>query len=90
MVTDMEESDSGNGGSVTPQFIYPEESNNEDSLSDPPSAEPTLEPGTPSEKYTKEPISEPDYDALSEPSMTTREDSMVKLDPRDIVRYQKG
>ena len=33
--------------------------------------------------------SEPNYDALSEPSAPTREDSIGCLSPKGIVRYQK-
>ena len=32
---------------------------------------------------------EPDSDALSEPSVPMREDTMGHLSPKDIVRYQK-
>ena len=53
-----------------PLSIYPEDSDDEESLSDPPSFEPTLEPGPPREKPTKEQTLEPDDDALSEPSET--------------------
>ena len=55
-----------------PLLIYPEYSNNEEYLIDPPSMEPTPDPGTPSEKPTKEPTLKPYSDALSEPSMPTR------------------
>ena len=70
-------------------LIYPEDYNDEDSLSNPPSAEPTPEPGPPSKKTTKETTSEPDSDYLSEPSAPTREDSIGCLSPKGIVRYQK-
>ena len=69
-----------------PPLIYPEYSDNEESLNDPPSADPTPDPGPPSGKTTEEPTSEPDFDALSEPSAPTREDSMGNLSPKDIVR----
>ena len=59
-------------------------------LSEPPSTDPTPEPGPPSEKPTKELTSETDYDALSEPSAPTGEGSMGNIPPVDIVRYQKG
>ena len=52
--------------------------------------EPTPDPGPPSEKTTKEPTLEPNYDVLSEPSAPMREDSMGHLAPKEIVRYQKG
>ena len=74
-----------------PLLIYPHESNDEEdnsceSPSDPPSADITLEPGPQREKPTEETTSEPNYDALSEPSALTREGSMGKLSPVDIVR----
>ena len=72
-----------------PPLIYPEDSDNEDSLSNPPSADPTPKPETPSENTTKEPTLERDYDALSEPSTPMREDSMGQLYPKDIVIKQK-
>ena len=56
----------------------------------PNSADPTTEPGPPSEKNTDEPTLESNSDALSEPSAPTREDSMEYLSPRYKVRYQKG
>ena len=63
-------------------------------MSDPPSTDPTPyltpDPGPPSEKNTKEPTSEPDYDYLSENSATMREGSMGHLSRKDIMRYQKG
>ena len=68
-----------------PLLIYPEDTNDEDYLSDPPSADPTPEPGPLSRKSTKKQPSEPDSDALSEPSAPTREVSMGKLPPKDIV-----
>ena len=86
VVTDIEDSNSDDEYSWTPPFFYPEDSNDEESLSDPPSAEHTPEPVSPSETPTKELTSEPDYDALSEPSAPTREDSMGNLSPKDIVR----
>ena len=86
MVTDMEDSDLDNKDSMMPPLIYPEESDDEESLSNIPSVEPTLEPGPPSEKPTEEPTSEPNYDALSEPYVPAREDSVVCLAPKDIVR----
>ena len=75
--------------SLMPPLIYSEDSNNDYSLRNPPPVEPTLEPGPPSEKTTEEPTSEPDSDALSEPSVPMREDTMGHLSPKDIVRYQK-
>ena len=72
----MEDSDSENKDRIMPPLIYPEESDDDNSLSDPSSAEPTLEPGPSSDKPTKELASEPDYDALSEPSTPTRGYSM--------------
>ena len=85
MVTDTEDSDLDDKDSATPSLIYPEESKDEESLSDPPSAESTPEIGPPSEKTTKELTSEPDYDALSEPSAPTRENSMGHLSQTYIV-----
>ena len=90
MVKDTEGSDSYNKDILIPPLIYPEEFNDEDYLSNPPSTDSTPEPVPPSEKSTKELTSEPDYDSLSEPSAPTREDSMGRLSPNYIVRYQKG
>ena len=73
-----------------PPLIYPEESYDEESLSDPTSGDSTLDPGPPSIKPTKELTSEPNSGALSEPSVPTREDSMGHLSQKDTVRYQKG
>ena len=89
MVTYTEYSELEEKDSVMPPLIYPEKYDNEDSLSDPPSVEPTPDPGPLSEKPTKEPTSGPDSDALSEPSAPRREDSMGHLAPGDIVQYQK-
>ena len=77
---------------MIPPLIYPEDSGDEekitgDSPSDPPSVDPTSEPGPQSEKHTKEVTFETNYDALSEPSAPTREGSMGHLAPGDIVRY---
>ena len=46
------------------QLIYLEDSDDEDSQSDSPYAEPTPEPGPPSKKTTEGLTSEPDYDVL--------------------------
>ena len=86
----MEESDSNDKDIVMPPLIYLEESDDEEYLINPPSTEPTPELRSPSEKTTKEPTSEPYYDALSVPYAPTREDSVGKISPKDIVRYQKG
>ena len=67
---------------MMPPIFYQEESEMEESLSDPPSVEPTLEPVPPSETHIEEMTLVPDSDALSEPSVTTREDSMGHLDPK--------
>ena len=53
VVTDMEDSDLDDKDSVMLPLVYPEDSNNEESLRDPPSTEPTPEPGPPSRKKTK-------------------------------------
>ena len=90
MATDMDDSNSDDKDNVIPPLIYPEDSKNEESLSDPPSAEPTPETGTRIEKPTKEPTSESDFDALSEPSAPTRNYFMGHLPPKDTVIYQKG
>ena len=74
--TETEDSNSDNKYIMIPQLTYPDYSYKKYSLSGPPSAEPTLEPGPPSENPTEKPTSEPDFDALSEPSAPTREDSM--------------
>ena len=55
VVTDMEEINSDDKYSVMPPLIYPEDSGNEkdnphESLSNPPFADPNLEPGPPNEK----------------------------------------
>ena len=63
MVTETEDSNSDDKDSMMPPLIYPGDSNDEESLSNPPSAEPMLEPGTPSEKSTEEPTLEPDSNA---------------------------
>ena len=76
MFTDTKDSNSDNKDSVMPTLIYLEDSDGEEYLSNPPSSEPTLEPGSPSEKSTKEPTLEPDSDALSESYTPTRENLM--------------
>ena len=53
--TYMEDINSDDKDSVMLPLIYPEESNNEESLDEPPSAEPTPEPRTPSVKPTLQP-----------------------------------
>ena len=58
VVTDMEVSNSDNEESVMPLLIYPEESNNKEdtpceSLSEPTSADLTLEPGPPSKNLPR-------------------------------------
>ena len=53
MVTDAEEKYSYDNDNVVPLLIYPEESDYKYYLSDPPSADPILEPVTPSKKPTK-------------------------------------
>ena len=90
VVTDTDDSDLDDKDSVMPLLIYPENSEDEEYLRDPPSADPTTEPGTPSEKPTGKLTSKPDYNTLSEPSAPTREDYMGHLSPKDIERYQKG
>ena len=90
MVTDTEDSNLYNKDIVMPQLIYTEDSDDDESLRDPPSAEPTPETGPPSKKTTEEPTSEPNYDAISEPSAPMREDFMGHLSPKDILIYQKG
>ena len=70
---------------MTP-LIYTEEYDNEESPSDPPSAEPTPEPRISSGKPTKEPTLKTDYDALSEPYAPTGEGNMENIAPKDIVR----
>ena len=57
MVIDMDYSNSDDEDIFMPPLIYPEDSDNKESLIDPPSAEPTPQPVTPIEKPTKEPIS---------------------------------
>ena len=86
MVTDTEDRDSDDDNIVMAPLIYPEDSNNEESLSNPPSAEPALEPGTPSEKPTEEPTSENYSDALPETYAPTREDPMGPLSLKYIAR----
>ena len=85
-----------------PLLIYPEESDDEESLSnptslvptfveatsvEPASVEPTPYPGPPIKKPTKELTPQPDSDALSEHSTPTREGSMEHIAPKDIMRY---
>ena len=53
VVIDIDDSDSDNKDNVMPPLIHPEDSNNENSLSNPPSTEPTLDTVPPSEKPTK-------------------------------------
>ena len=70
VVTYMEDRNSDEEGSGMPPLISPEDSDDKEdnpceSLSNPPSAEPTLEPGSPSENPNNETTSEPDSDALS-------------------------
>ena len=65
VVTYTEEINSDDKDSMMPLLIYPEESNNEESLRDPTSVEPTPEPVPPNEKPIEELISEPDSDVLS-------------------------
>ena len=89
VATETEDRNSDDEGIVMTPLIYLEDSDNEESLSNPPSAESTPEPGPPSEKTTKEPTSEPDSDALSQPSTPTREDYMGRLAPKYIVRHHK-
>ena len=90
MFRDRLYSDLENEDIFIPLLIYPDYSDDEDSLSNPPSADPTPDPIPPSGKPTEEPTSEPDYDALLEPPAPTREYSVGTLSPKDIVRYQKG
>ena len=90
MVTDTDDSDSGNIYIVMSQLIYLDDSNDEESLSNPSCMGLTLYPVTQSENPTKEPTSEPDYDALSELSAPLREDSIGHLSPKDIVKQHKG
>ena len=89
VATDTEDSNLNNKDIMMPPLIYPEESDNEEHLRKSTSAETIPKPGPPNEKPTKEPTSETDFDALSEPSTPTGKDSMGHLAPRDIVRYQK-
>ena len=70
---------------MIPPLIYLEDSDNEESLIYPPSEKPTSEPRPLREKYNEEPTSEPDYDAISEPSAPTKGDSIGHLAPKDIV-----
>ena len=65
VVTEMEERNSDKKDSMMPSLIHPEDSDNQESLSNPHSAEPTTEPRTPNEKYAKGLTSEPNFDALS-------------------------
>ena len=83
MVIDTEDSASDDEDSMMRPLIYPEDSDNKDSLRNPPSAEPTPVAGPPSGKTTEEPTSEPDYDALSAPFAPTKEDPMGKLYPKE-------
>ena len=74
--------------------IYPENSNDEEddpceSPSDPPFPDPTPEHVTARNKPTKELTTEPNYEALSEPSAPTTDVSMGHLSPGDIARYNK-
>ena len=95
VATDTEDIHSDGKEIVIPPLIYPEEFDNDEDhlheyLSNPPSADPTSEPGPPREKPTKEVTSEPDSDALSQPSETTRGGSMGHISPGDNFRQQKG
>ena len=65
MVTDTDDRELEYKDSVMPPLIYLEESNDEESINEPPSVDPTPNTGPPREKPTKEPTSEPDSDALS-------------------------
>ena len=94
MVVDTEDSDSDDEYSMIPLLIFPEESDNKEdepreSPSDLHSMDPALELGPPSEKPTKEVASEPNSDALSEPSISTRRGYMGHLAPGYIMRYHK-
>ena len=85
VVIDTEDINPDDKYSVMPLLIFPEDSDNDDYLSDPLSADPTPEPRHPSEKPTEEPTSEPDFGDLSEPDALKREDSMSNLAPKHIV-----
>ena len=89
MVIDTEDRDSDEEYRVMPPLMYPEESDDEEFLSKPPSTETTPDPGPPSKKTTEELTLEPDSDALLEPSAPMREDYMGQLSPKDIVIHQK-
>ena len=52
-----------------------------EALRDPPSVDPISKPGPPSKKTTEELTSEPNYDASSEPSVPTMEDSLGHIYP---------
>ena len=54
-----------------PPLIYPENSDDKESLTKPLSAETDPELGTPSKKNTEEPTSEPNHGDLSEPYTPT-------------------
>ena len=86
VVTETEDSNLDYKDSVIPPLIYLEESENEDSMIEPPSADPTLDPRRPRDKPTKELTLVPNSNALSEPFAPTREDSMGHLAPKYIVR----
>ena len=103
MVTDTEDRELDDEESVMLPLIYLEDSDDEEGgpppgkprvsredLSEPPSAEPTSEPGPPSKKTTEEPTSEPKYDVSSDHFAPQRKGCMDRLDPGDMVRYQKG
>ena len=85
VVIDTEDIDPDDKYSVMHLLIFPEDSDNDDYLSDPLSADPTPEPRHPSKKPTEEPTSEPDFGDLSEPDALKREDSMSNLAPKHIV-----
>ena len=77
-----------------PPLIYPMESDDKkydpcESLRIPTYTDTTPEPGHPSKTNTKEPTSEPNYDALLEPSTPRGGYFMGNLYPKDIVRYHK-
>ena len=82
VVTYMEDRKSDDKDSVIPLLIYPEDYDNNESLRDPPSMEPTTETGPPSKKPTKERTLEPNSDALSETYAPKRDTSMGNLYPK--------
>ena len=103
MVTGTEDSNTVEKYRVMPPLIYPHESENEEDEPPPrqprgpheypsksPSAEPTSEPGPPILKTTKEPTSETNYNASSEPLVPTREDYIGNLYTGYTENYEKG